>query len=80
MVTTTEKMFRKGKPDRPRVVADAALPARLRRGLVLYRAVSDVAAKGAMFLVTVAAARRLDADAFGLFALATTLGLSLIHI
>lgn len=74
MVTTTEKMFRKGKPDRQRADADDAPVARSPRTLVVYRALSDVAAKAAMFLVTIAAARRLDAGAFGLFALATTLG------
>lgn len=42
--------------------------------LVGYRAASDAAAKGAMFLVTVVAARTLSRDDFGLFALASTLG------
>ena len=47
----------------------------LRRAwLVGYRAASDAAAKGAMFLVTVVAARTLTRDDFGLFALASTLG------
>jgi O-antigen/teichoic acid export membrane protein len=45
-----------------------------RAALVAYRAASDAAAKGAMFVVTVAAARRLDADAFGLFSVAATGG------
>lgn len=42
--------------------------------LMIYRGGSDIAAKGAMFLVTVAAARTLDRADFGRFALATTLG------
>lgn len=39
-----------------------------------YRGFSDIAAKGTMFIVTVAAARTLDRDDFGRFALASTLG------
>jgi O-antigen/teichoic acid export membrane protein len=42
--------------------------------LVAYRASSDVAGKGAFFLVTLVAARRLSQDAFGLFSLGTTVG------
>jgi O-antigen/teichoic acid export membrane protein len=42
--------------------------------LVAYRAFSDVAGKGAFFLVTVMAARALTRDAFGVFALGTTIG------
>jgi O-antigen/teichoic acid export membrane protein len=42
--------------------------------LVAYRAFSDVAGKGAFFIVTVLAARRLSQDAFGVFSLGTTLG------
>jgi O-antigen/teichoic acid export membrane protein len=42
--------------------------------LVAYRAFSDVAGKGAFFLVTLVAARRLSQDAFGLFSLGTTVG------
>lgn len=42
--------------------------------LVLYRSLSDIAAKSVMFVITVAAARRLSRDEFGLFALASTLG------
>ena len=45
-----------------------------RAGLVVYRAVSDALGKGAFLIVTVLAARRLDADAFGLFAVGSTLG------
>lgn len=43
-------------------------------GLVIYRVVTDLAAKLAFFLVTVAAARQLSHEAFGLFSLATTVG------
>jgi O-antigen/teichoic acid export membrane protein len=42
--------------------------------LVAYRAFSDVAGKGAFFLVTVLAARRLSQDGFGIFSLGTTFG------
>jgi len=42
--------------------------------LVAYRAFSDVAGKGAFFLVTVLAARRLSQSEFGVFSLGTTLG------
>jgi O-antigen/teichoic acid export membrane protein len=42
--------------------------------LVAYRALSDVAGKGAFFVVTLVAARRLSQDAFGLFSLGTTVG------
>ncbi len=45
-----------------------------RWALVGYRAGSDAAAKGAMFVVTVAAARRLTQGDFGLFSLASTGG------
>ena len=42
--------------------------------LVAYRAFSDVAGKGALFLVTVLAARRLTQHDFGVFSLGTTCG------
>jgi O-antigen/teichoic acid export membrane protein len=42
--------------------------------LVAYRAASDVVGKGAFFLITIAAARRLAQDGFGIFALASTVG------
>jgi O-antigen/teichoic acid export membrane protein len=42
--------------------------------LALYRAISDVIAKGTFFLLTVLAARRLSAQSFGLFAFGSTLG------
>jgi O-antigen/teichoic acid export membrane protein len=47
---------------------------RRQTALVAYRALSDVAGKGAFFLVTIAAARRLSPDAFGVFSLASTIG------
>ncbi len=52
-------MFRDGKPGAAHM---------------LYRAATDLLAKSAMFLVTVAAARRLSRADFALFALASTLG------
>jgi O-antigen/teichoic acid export membrane protein len=42
--------------------------------LVAYRAFSDVAGKGAFFLLTVLAARRLSQSGFGIFSLGTTSG------
>jgi O-antigen/teichoic acid export membrane protein len=50
------------------------LNVRREAALVAYRAFSDVAGKGAFFLVTVLAARRLSQDSFGIFSLGTTLG------
>lgn len=55
--------------------SDRELRHRIRpAALVLYRGASDAAGKMAMFLVTVAAARRLTHVEFGYFALATTVG------
>jgi O-antigen/teichoic acid export membrane protein len=42
--------------------------------LVIYRAFSDVAGKGAFFVVTVMAARRLTQAEFAIFSLGTTIG------
>jgi O-antigen/teichoic acid export membrane protein len=42
--------------------------------LVAYKLFADLAGKGAMFVVTIVAARRLPAQAFGIFALGSTLG------
>jgi O-antigen/teichoic acid export membrane protein len=42
--------------------------------LVAYRAASDLVAKGAFFVLTIAAARRLPQSDFGLFAIGSTLG------
>jgi O-antigen/teichoic acid export membrane protein len=42
--------------------------------LVAYRAASDIVAKGAFFVLTIAAARRLPQSDFGLFAIGSTLG------
>lgn len=42
--------------------------------LVGYKAFADLAGKGVMFVITVVAARELTAQAFGVFALASTLG------
>jgi O-antigen/teichoic acid export membrane protein len=42
--------------------------------LVAFRAVSDLAGKASLFVITVVAARELSQEAFGLFALASTLG------
>lgn len=41
---------------------------------VAYKAFSDVAAKGSLFLVTLVAARRLETNAFGAYALGSTCG------
>ena len=42
--------------------------------LVTYRALTEMAAKGAVFLITVVAARRLSAQAFGVFSLGSAIG------
>jgi O-antigen/teichoic acid export membrane protein len=42
--------------------------------LIAYKAAADLAGKGALFIVTVAAARLLSTEAFGIFSLGTTLG------
>src|SRR5262249_32103148 len=42
--------------------------------LITYKAAADLAAKGSLFVVTVVAARRLSAQAFGVFSLGSTLG------
>ena len=42
--------------------------------LIVYRALSDSAGKGSLFLITLLGARRLSARAFGVFALGSTLG------
>ena len=57
-----------------RVVKDTVMNWRREAGLVLYRTLTDVAAKASFFVVTLAAARRFSPDAFGLFSLGTTLG------
>lgn len=54
--------------------AAANVAGRHRLWLVGYRAASDAAAKGVMFVITILAARTLSRDEFGLFALASTLG------
>ena len=43
-------------------------------GLIVYRALSDCAAKGSLFIVTILAARRLSPEAFGAFSIASTFG------
>jgi len=42
--------------------------------LIAYKAFADLAGKGALFVITIAAARRLTPEAFGLFSLGSTLG------
>lgn len=59
-VTVPEKVFRSAKTKRV--------------ALIGYRALSDCAAKGAMFVVVLIAARRLTSEAFGIFSVASTLG------
>src|SRR5262249_17666942 len=50
-------------------------PVSLRQAtLVAYRALSDLVAKGSLFVITVAAARQLSQTAFGIFSLASTFG------
>jgi O-antigen/teichoic acid export membrane protein len=42
--------------------------------LIAYKALADLAGKGALFIITIAAARRLSPEAFGVFSLGSTLG------
>jgi O-antigen/teichoic acid export membrane protein len=42
--------------------------------LIVYKAIADAASKGAFFVITIIAARRLTPYAFGVFALGTTVG------
>jgi O-antigen/teichoic acid export membrane protein len=42
--------------------------------LIAYKAFADLAGKGSLFVITIVAARRLSANAFGVFALGSTLG------
>src|SRR5947208_7832677 len=42
--------------------------------LIAYKAFADAAGKGSMFVITIAAARRLSPQAFGVFSLGATLG------
>jgi O-antigen/teichoic acid export membrane protein len=42
--------------------------------LIAYKASADLAAKGSLFVITVVAARRLSPEAFGIFAIGSTLG------
>jgi O-antigen/teichoic acid export membrane protein len=58
--TVDEKSFRNAKLTRTVLVA--------------YKASADLAGKAAMFVITIVAARRLPAEAFGVFALGSTLG------
>jgi O-antigen/teichoic acid export membrane protein len=49
--------------------------AKLRNALLIaYKAFADLAGKGSLFVITVVAARRLSSEAFGVFALGSTLG------
>jgi O-antigen/teichoic acid export membrane protein len=49
--------------------------AKLRSALLIaYKAFADLAGKGSLFLITVAAARRLSPGAFGVFSVGSTLG------
>ena len=42
--------------------------------LIAYKAFADLAGKGSLFVITIVAARRLSSNAFGVFALGSTLG------
>src|SRR5258705_13860592 len=58
--TVDERSFRKAKPARAFLIA--------------YKAFADLAGKGALFVIMIVAARRLSPEAFGIFALGSTLG------
>ena len=42
--------------------------------LIAYKTIADLAGKGSLFLVTIAAARRLSPESFGIFSLGSTVG------
>src|SRR5207244_23998 len=42
--------------------------------LIAFKAFADLAGKGSLFVITIAAARRLSPESFGIFALGSTLG------
>ncbi|MCU1382152.1 MAG: hypothetical protein JWL71_849, partial [Acidobacteria bacterium] len=42
--------------------------------LIAYKAFADLAGKGALFAITIVAARRLSPQSFGVFSLGSTLG------
>ena len=42
--------------------------------LVAYKALADLAGKGSLFVITIAAARRLSPESFGIFSIGSTLG------
>jgi O-antigen/teichoic acid export membrane protein len=67
-------MFRERKPIGGFSRRDAGVVERRTLALMAYRGASDAAAKAVMFAITVAAARQLTREAFGLFAVASTLG------
>ena len=68
------KPFRVAKEPRGAAEGSNGLNVTREAALVAYRAFSDVAGKGAFFLVTVLAARRLSQAGFGIFSLGTTSG------
>ncbi len=67
-------MFRGAKAPRPERTAGIAPVRDQTLWLVAYRALSDLIAKGAFFIVTVMAARRLSPEELGVFALGSTMG------
>jgi O-antigen/teichoic acid export membrane protein len=60
----------------PLTVDETSFPnAKLRNTfLIAYKAFADLAGKGSLFVITIAAARRLSPQAFGIFSLGVTLG------
>ena len=59
-LTVDETSFPNAKPRETRLIA--------------YKAFADLAGKSSLFVITIVAARRLSPEAFGLFALGSTLG------
>jgi O-antigen/teichoic acid export membrane protein len=59
-LTADERSFRNAKPGEA--------------FLISYKAFADLAGKGALFVITIVAARRLSPQAFGVFSLGSTLG------
>lgn len=75
-LTAQENAFRLAKGRRADSIAreGSRVHARRQVGFVIYRAATDLVAKAALFVVTIAAARTLSQGDFGLFSLATTTG------
>ena len=74
-IPRSSRTKRRGKAETLTVDETSFPNAKPRRVLLIaYKAFADLAGKGALFVITIAAARRLSPEAFGLFSLGSTLG------